>query len=542
MVAASRMRGARVRAADAPALLRRIAELERQIEEQRPQQPTQGKGRKLIFGQPFIFDGSRDDQKVITWLSKVDTQIRMNERAFGEPLEDEDKILIAESHLGETPLRQYNVKIEQDGRFTTYDDFTEWIRDFYAPSDLLAYYRQQYRRCRQGKEETVDSYYLRFTEIVAKLDEKPRISWQVSDFVNGLQSKYSEMLQQYEDMSNFKAVTMNDVLKRLNRSARLAGNRNTANDKVVEQRVSSNSKRSFKSKKPIMNSKETPAAEKLTSDQKRRVERLIEAGGGKFVGKDIKNVREWVELSQAKGVCRNCAAKGHFSRDCSLKKPKNSGKSQLNALITDALDSEIQQDSDYLCSIAEKPSLLMFPCSIDHTPGIVMPDTRATRNYVSQSYAKRAGLRIQETAVRSVRVPNGHAMKVYGTTTFILQIGEWRGKVQAIVLDLKADFDVILGLQWFIKWKPIPNWDKLEFVIETADGAKRIGRSFHIPDLKELDDEELDQLNLITEKELRRELKQGCHMVLYFAKASEESDGDTQLAAENCKPRATTIA
>jgi len=47
----------------------------------------------------------------------------MNARAFGEPLEDENKIMIAESHLDETPLRQYNIKIEQDGRFTTYDAF-----------------------------------------------------------------------------------------------------------------------------------------------------------------------------------------------------------------------------------------------------------------------------------------------------------------------------------------------------------------------------------------------------------------------------------
>src|SRR5947199_484606 len=441
MVAASRIqRNDRLTPTDISALLRRIEELERQVEEQRPQQPAASKGRKLIFGQPFTFEGSRDDQKVITWLSKVDNQIRMNARAFGDPLEEEDKIIIAENHLGEIPLRQYNVKIERDGRFTTYKDFTMWIRDFYAPSDLLAHYRQQYRCCRQGKDESVEAYYLRFTELVAKLDKAPDPSWQVSDFVHGLQSQYSDALHLYEDMSDFKTVTTNDIMKSLNRAARLAGNRNKTNEKPVEQRISSNSKSPFKSKKSS-NSKETVVAEKLTLDQRRRLERLIEAGGGKFVGKDVKAVQEWVGLSQEKGVCRNCAAKGHFSLRCPLKKNNNGGKGQgqLNALIP-GVNSEIQQDLDYLFSIVERTPLAMFPCSIDRTLGIAMLDTGATRIYISLEYAKSIGLRIYESPdAQVVRVPNGQAMRVHGETEFTLQISEWRGKVNATVLDMKTD-------------------------------------------------------------------------------------------------------
>lgn len=253
MVAASRIQLTGDPAADLPLVLTRIQELEQQIEEQRPHQPmpspAERKGRKLIFGQPFVFDGSRDDQKVITWLSKVDTQIRINDRAIGDPLEEEDKIMIAENHLDETPLRQYTIKIQQDGRFTTYDDFTKWIREFYAPSDLLGHYRQQYRRCRQQQDETVEAYYLRFTELVAKLDKPPELSWQVSDFVNGLQYEFSKDLQQYDDMSDFKKITLTEVLKRLSRSARLAGNKpksTNKNAKPFEQRINSNSKPNFK--------------------------------------------------------------------------------------------------------------------------------------------------------------------------------------------------------------------------------------------------------------------------------------------------------
>src|SRR5436305_11972737 len=182
MVAASRIQLTGDPAADLPLVLTRIQELEQQIEEQRPHQSmpslAERKGRKLIFGQSFVFDGSRDDQKVIMWLFKVDTQIRINDRAIEDPLEEEDKIMIAENHLNETSLRQYTIKIQQDGRFTTYDDFANWIREFYAPSDLLGHYRQQYRRCRQQQDETVEAYYLRFTELVAKLDKPPELSWQ----------------------------------------------------------------------------------------------------------------------------------------------------------------------------------------------------------------------------------------------------------------------------------------------------------------------------------------------------------------------------
>src|SRR5436305_10754972 len=106
MVAVSRIQLTGDPLADLPLVLTRIQELEQQIEEQRPHQPmpspAERKGRKLIFGQQFAFDGSRDDQKVITWLSKVDNQIRMNVRACGEPLEEDDKSMIAENHLDET--------------------------------------------------------------------------------------------------------------------------------------------------------------------------------------------------------------------------------------------------------------------------------------------------------------------------------------------------------------------------------------------------------------------------------------------------------
>ncbi|TMC16709.1 MAG: DDE-type integrase/transposase/recombinase, partial [Chloroflexi bacterium] len=258
---------------------------------------------------------------------------------------------------------------------------------------------------------------------------------------------------------------------------------------------------------------------------------------GKFVGKDVKAVQEWVGLSQEKGVCRNCAAKGHFSLRCPLKKNNNGGKGQgqLNALIP-GVNSEIQQDLDYLFSIVERTPLAMFPCSIDRTLGIAMLDTGATRIYISLEYAKSIGLRIYESPdAQVVRVPNGQAMRVHGETEFTLQISEWRGKVNATVLDMKTDFDVVLGMSWFREWKPIPDWDKLEFIIETTDGPKKIQRLPDAPDLHEIEDLELEpEFNLIlTEKELKREFKRGHYKdtVLYFVKTTDS--GEIQLNGIN---------
>ncbi len=125
----------------------------------------------------------------------------------------------------------------------------------------------------------------------------------------------------------------------------------------------------------------------------------------------------------------------------------------------------------------------MFPCSIDGGSfGIALLDDGAARNFVSLSYAKRARLRIQGFVEepKPIHLPNGQVMKIYGTTEFDLEMSEWKGKVRAWVLDIQANFDIVLGMEWHREWEPIPNWKKLEFTVETKQGTKRIR---HTPDV-----------------------------------------------------------
>ena len=96
----------------------RIAQLEGSL----AQQPAP-KTEKLPISKASKFDGSRDDQKVKLWLSEVDTMLKAHERQTGKPMEDADKLITAESYLGTTPRRQYNMKVARAGQFESYEAF-----------------------------------------------------------------------------------------------------------------------------------------------------------------------------------------------------------------------------------------------------------------------------------------------------------------------------------------------------------------------------------------------------------------------------------
>ena len=142
--------------------------------------------------------------------------------------------------------------------------------------------------------------------------------------------------------------------------------------------------------------------------------------------------------------------------ECSAKGLKSDHEKalNLNAMldhINDNVDSAMDPDFEYLCSIHDRSNvLMMYHCEADKVQGIALADTRATRNYISSSYAKRANLHFKRDAnassLRSFRLPNGQDMKVLGQCEFELKMSEWTGTVVATILDLEADFDVVLGL------------------------------------------------------------------------------------------------
>jgi Retrotransposon gag protein len=270
----------------------RIAELEKSV----PQRPAVAK--KLPTGKPFMFDGTRDDQKIFTWLSRIKTQHKVSAIASGTVLTEEEKIIVAISYLDDIPCRLYDVKVAKDGEFETYDAFEEWMRKNYVPQDMLAKYRDEYRDIRQRDGESVERYQLRFTELVSKLDKHVDESFQVSDFVHGLRRPYRERLDRHDDLSTYdNGITVEEVVKRINRSVRLSAdtsyngkasekkptNSNSGN-KPFERRVAPNSKVQFKSGGGNKNT--------LSAEQKMKLEKFIIAKGGRFVELNVVHNKE----------------------------------------------------------------------------------------------------------------------------------------------------------------------------------------------------------------------------------------------------------
>ena len=137
---------------------------------------------------------------------------------------------------------------------------------------------------------------------------------------------------------------------------------------------------------------------------------------------------------------------------------------------------------------------------------------------------KQIGLPINSSPIDVVNLPNGQVMRVYGTVEFEMDMSEWRDKIKATILDMHADFNVVLGMEWILEWDPRPDWKKLEFTVETSTGTKRIRR---LPTMSEVQvlanliiDEVKAEFNLISEKELKKALKKKseAEYVLYFAR------------------------
>lgn len=104
----------------------------------------------------------------------------------------------------------------------------------------------------------------------------------------------------------------------------------------------------------------------------------------------------------------------------------------------------------------------------------------------------------------------------------------------ALVLDLNADFDIVLGMEWFLEWEPNWHYRPLSLSIHTAEGVKRIMRMPIKDEFTVLNtfSEETDtdlKFNLMTIKEVKKAMKTKPACMLYFAKSQFEVDSDIEF-------------
>jgi hypothetical protein len=178
--------------------------------------------------------------------------------------------------------------------------------------------------------------------------------------------------------------------------------------------------------------------------------------------------------------CIKCAQIGHRADACVASASSKKDDQAINALVSGMeghhLDSEMESDVEYLFSIKHSASpLAMYKCTTNNVSGIALGDFGANRVYVSRKYAERANLKfVRPKSPKVVSVPSGHTMSILGYCTFDLTMGEWTGELNAAILDIEAEFDIVLGMQWFREWQPIIEWDTLSMFINMPDGAKLI--------------------------------------------------------------------
>src|SRR5204862_3775541 len=132
-----------------------------------------------------------------------------------------------------------------------------------------------------------------------------------------------------------------------------------------------------------------------------------------FVELNVVRNKEWFKICKEKKVCRICAAKRHTTYDYSIKR-RNNGNEDSKDQFSSLLDSAMQDDYQYLYTLQDTSSLMLFPCITNDVFGVALCDDAATRNYISLRYAKQAKLRIHElpdSKKMTMTLLNGNSVK-----------------------------------------------------------------------------------------------------------------------------------
>ena len=99
------------------------------------------------------------------------------------------------------------------------------------------------------------------------------------------------------------------------------------------------------------------------------------------------------------------------------------------------------------------------------------------------------------------------------------------------ILDLNAEFDVVLGLDWIRKRKPNPDWDTIMLTLEHEG---KVYSLVHYPrHITTIDGEPEWKLNTVTFREVQKALKhKDVQAVLYYVR-NVEAEAETE---ETCAP------
>lgn len=89
----------------------------------------------------------------------------------------------------------------------------------------------------------------------------------------------------------------------------------------------------------------------------------------------------------------------------------------------------------------------------------VLFDTGCSHSIASSAFVEQMGMSTQPAACYSgIKMADGSVKAARFVPNLRLRMGSWFGKQDMHVTEL-SDYDIILGMDWVHKWKPVPDWE-----------------------------------------------------------------------------------
>jgi len=111
-------------------------------------------------------------------------------------------------------------------------------------------------------------------------------------------------------------------------------------------------------------------------------------------------------------------------------------------------------------------------------------------------------------------------MTVYGKCTLPVQISGWQGHVEAIVIDLDAEFDLVLGRNWHKWYNALTHWESM--IMEITSEGKQYWLVPYPRRLGSIEGEPEFGCNIISLRGALKVMEPGMEAVLYFIRNAEQ--------------------
>jgi hypothetical protein len=251
---------------------------------------------------------------------------------------------------------EYDHKIKESGAFTTYQSLKDWLIAHYSTSDPINTYRDRFFNCFQKENESFDDYFQRFRDARSNLDSPLSETYVVYHFVRQLLPPYFQQIRGDKEFSEYKNITLDDVLAKLKRTNARAVVGNTRGNTSAQSGHDNRGNSSNKRRRTDYQQSNTPRTQQsssaeLTDGQKRFVDAQIKRGGGNQFFESVQNNTGWQTQAKQANLCFKCASPRHYAQSCNAPLPRrqNTGTSvgglnsigDLNSLIPD-------EEIDYL--------------------------------------------------------------------------------------------------------------------------------------------------------------------------------------------------